>query len=289
MRSVDDVLWSSYFSNISKRQLHLAEVQNRVGSGKNILRPSDSPGDTIAMMRIMNDRAGTVRQSERMKMSQQFLEHTSNVYERIDETLGEIRSIGMQALSGFTEPAVKRLIADQIDQLTSEIADIAGTHFRGQPVIADFEVKIEENGKTVFKKLDAQQKDQLYVSPISTVEILPEDTLEDALNSISDFTMALRENDDETARQLLSEILVESERIQNENGKLGFRTQYLDNFIIKNNDYITNVDVDRSQIEDVDFAKASLELSQAEIAYNYSMEVASRIQDTLDASTLLKS
>ena len=285
MRNVDDVMVGSYFKNISKRAKDLSRVQQQVATGKSFVRPSESPTEAIKLMRINRDLENTERQTQRLHAKREVLVHSGNVLANIDDFMLEINDLALQSLSETVGKESREAISMQINTLMEEIAQEASREYMDEPLIGHFVRYDGEWGD--FAKVNETNNSELYISYMHRLELMPQDEIVPMLNKLNDFNIALKEGDLASARTSMDEYTDMWKGLSEMTGLMGSREQFIDSVITRNEIIDLNYSAEVSRIEDLDVAKASIDLSVAENAYTLAIEVSRRLQEILDPSQLL--
>jgi len=285
VRNVDDVTISSYYRNLMTREKKLTDTQQKISSGKNFNRASESPSDAIDLMRINASKQCMARQSKRLEKNQEVVEQISSVYSNIDNFMLEIDQLCMDAVDGIKSHDMKMNLVNQIDSLVEEIADEASRYYMGHPLLGDFERSDGKFGD--FSKIAVTDSKILYVSNQRQMDIMPNNHIDDMLNSINEFCRSIENEQDDVARENWGEIRQEWGKLQDQNGILGSKSLFMQSLLERNEDIDLNYETVRSRIEDLDIAKASIDLFNAENSFNLALEVANRMQEILDPNKFL--
>jgi flagellar hook-associated protein 3 len=133
---------------MTKQQSDLASIQERVATGKELVRPSDSPELAVNIARIKS----TIGQldayknslnsvNDRLRIEESYLEGSKDV-------LIKMKQLTLQGSNGSMTGRDREVIALEIDELTSEIQNLAnGTDANGNFLFAGSRVATEPYAK----------------------------------------------------------------------------------------------------------------------------------------------
>ncbi len=285
MRNVDDVMVGSYYKNISNRARDLSKIQQQIASGRKFVRPSESPTDAIMLMRVRTDLEGISRQTQRLQAKREVLVHSGNILGNIDDFMLDIDNLALQSLSDTMGQDSREAIAMQINSLMEEISQEASREYMGQPLIGHFMRQEGEWGE--FTKVNESDHTELYISYIHRLDLVPTDNISPMLNTLNDFCKAISDGDIDKARSFQNQYKEHWDDLVDMTGLMGSREQFIDSLLTRNEIIDVNYSSEISRIEDIDVARASIDLSTAENAYNLAIEVSRRLQEVLDPNKFL--
>ncbi|MFP4458126.1 MAG: flagellin [Candidatus Zixiibacteriota bacterium] len=281
MRSVDDVTISSYYRNLMSREKRLTDIQQTISSGKNFEKASQAPSDAIELMRINVSKQCMARQTKRLEKNREIVEQASTMYSNIDNLMLEIDELAMDVVSGTKTLDMKRNILSHIDSLSQEIAQEASREYMGKPLLGNYE-RVEKQTYGEFQKIARRDKQMLHITDKTKMNVLPEGNIDDMLNEINEFCKAIENGDDKKANSHWQSMRSQRSKLQDENGALGSKSQFMESLIERNSDQETSYETVRARIEDLDVAKASIDLYNAENSFNLALQTAQRMQQELD-------
>lgn len=126
------LLFSRAVSLMSDRQSELAAMQEKVATGKQIVRPSDGADTAVNIARLKNTiaqfdgyKASLQSTGDRLQVEEAYLQGATDV-------LSSVRQLAIQGANGTLGPIDRRALAMEVDELTSEMINIAnGTDANG--------------------------------------------------------------------------------------------------------------------------------------------------------------
>ncbi|MDF1837880.1 MAG: flagellar hook-associated protein FlgL [Planctomycetota bacterium] len=116
-------------AGIRRNLISLVRAQEQIATGKRILRPSDDGIGTAISMSLSRQKAGVEAHLTSVESVQPVLATSTLQLEEASSLLTESRALALQALNGTQSPSDRRSIADQIDQIASNLLEIANAQF----------------------------------------------------------------------------------------------------------------------------------------------------------------
>lgn len=126
---------ASLLANINSNREQITRLQSQLASGKRVMKPSDDPQATDSILRLQ----------AALDRNEQYLKNISDGYAMMEETslalnnfadlLSDIRTELVHASNGTRQDSLQ-IHANRIDQLLSQLVEIANTKFNGKYIFA---------------------------------------------------------------------------------------------------------------------------------------------------------
>lgn len=116
-------------AGIRRNLINLVRAQEQIATGRRILRPSDDGIGTAISMSLSRQKAGVEAHLTSVEAVQPVLATSTLQLEEASTLLTESRALTLQALNGTQSPSDRRALADQIDQIASNLLEIANSQF----------------------------------------------------------------------------------------------------------------------------------------------------------------
>lgn len=136
MRVTEQSMSARMLAGMQSGQSRLENIRQQVSSGKQVVRPSDSPTGTLSAMRLRADLAAGERYTRsaadgvaRMSAAEGALSSASTLLQRAKDTVLQGVSSG-----SYGTPAAREALATEIDALRSSLLGVANTSYLGRPV-----------------------------------------------------------------------------------------------------------------------------------------------------------
>ncbi|MEZ5975002.1 MAG: flagellar hook-associated protein FlgL [Planctomycetota bacterium] len=129
LRPTQSANFDQISAGIRRNLLALVRAQEQVSTGKRILRPSDDGVGTAISMSLTRQRSGVEAHLTGVHSVQPVMATSTMELESASDLLAEARSLVLQALNGTMAPSDRAAIADQIDQISDAVLEVANTRF----------------------------------------------------------------------------------------------------------------------------------------------------------------
>jgi flagellar hook-associated protein 3 FlgL len=128
---------------INDRYGDLARLQEKLSTGKRLLRPSDDPVDVANDLKLRTK----VNQMEEYKRNiddgLSFMSVTDTAMLSMNDLLQRMRELAIQGASDTQSATERRFIAQEAMQLTRQVITLANTNYKGDYIFAGTETKIK--------------------------------------------------------------------------------------------------------------------------------------------------
>lgn len=286
----------------------LQRTQEQLTSGKRLVRPSDSPVDTVTAMRLRDQQRSLMALGENIKDGTARLQAADDALTRTQTMLTRIRTLAVAGASGVVGAGQREAYANEIEQLRQGMLQLANTKYAGQAVFGGtsagdnaFDATTGEflgNSEAVWRKVTEAE------GPAGDIDISvsgrtafgdPADSagpgggaakpglLEKVAGASGAGTGLL----DRIAQELrtggaglgamLSDLDAAAERLSSAAATVGARINRLTSLDELNGRLDDGAAVALSKVEDVDFIKAAMDLSIQSNAYNAALQASAKI------------
>lgn len=127
MRISTAQIYNNSLSQMQNSQARLAEIQERISSGKALLRPSDDPVAASRILKLERELARTDMFTENIDASQRRLDLEELTLEQIDNAAVRVRELALQANNGTYSDADRSYMAAEVEQLQNTILALMNT------------------------------------------------------------------------------------------------------------------------------------------------------------------
>ncbi|NCC50083.1 MAG: flagellar hook-associated protein 3 [Spartobacteria bacterium] len=136
MRVTNEMTYRLMTKYLSQHQDSVYDLQERISTGKQMLKPSDNPGSYDLLMRLYGDKAcfdQFVRNTERLE---QDLLTTDTVLQNITDSLHRISEIIVSTSDGTMSPSYQEAASEEIDLMLEQLVEMANTKLNGRYIFA---------------------------------------------------------------------------------------------------------------------------------------------------------
>mgnify|MGYP001121545749 CR=1 FL=1 len=131
------LLFSRAVDLMAKQQADLGGLQEKVATGKQVVRPSDSPDAAVNIARLKSAisefdgyKASLEATNDRLRVEESYIQNATDV-------LSSVKQLAIQGANGVMSPIDRLAIAVEVEELTNELVNIAnGTDPNGNYLFA---------------------------------------------------------------------------------------------------------------------------------------------------------
>lgn len=292
----------------------LQRTQEMLTSGKRLVRPSDSPVDTVSAMRLRDQQRSLMALGENIKDGVTRLQAADDALTRSQTMLTKVRSLVVAGANGTNSAQQRAAYANEIEQIRSGMLHLANTQYAGQPVLGGTstaanafddatgaflgntdpvwrkvteasgpagDIDVAVSGWKAFKDpTDGAAYDDPAAKPNLFFKGASGDP--DSKTGLLDRVVReLRKPDGTFSQSTLSGMLGDldkaAEQLSSASSTVGARVARLNALDDLNGRLDDGATVALSKVEDVDFMKAAMDLSIQSNAYNAALQASAKI------------
>ena len=113
--------------DIARKQFDISEIQNQIGTGKRLNKPSDGPAETARVIDL-NQAIGSIDQFQRNSIfANQRLGLEDVTLSSVNNTLLRVRDLALQVNSGSQSTETRAIIRAEVEQRLQELLDYANS------------------------------------------------------------------------------------------------------------------------------------------------------------------
>ena len=305
MRITQNSMNRTQLMGLNTSLARLQRTQEQLTSGKRLVRPSDSPVDTVTAMRLRDQQRSLRALGENIKDGLSRMQAADDALTRSQDMLNKVRTLVVAGSNGVAGPQQRQAYANEIDQIRQGLVQLANTKYGGQPVFGGTTVSPNAfdpvtgafigNNEPVWRKVTEAEGEagdldisvsgeHAFGDPQSTTTD-PRPGLLEAVNDPDDPTAAaglidrvvkeLRKGDaaDPSAlADMLGQLDAAAEKLSSASSLVGARVNRLSSLDDLNGKLDDGATVALSKVEDTDFVKAAMDLSIQSNAYNAALQ-----------------
>lgn len=261
----------------------LSKNQEQLSTGRVLNRPSDSPTDTTAAMRM---RAALADQAQYQRNAHDGLGRLGQIDTTLTTALDHVnraRNLGLQAVNAANGNAQSReALATEVDQLREALLDAANATYLGRPVfggITGGTQAYDPSGAYVGTPGEVQRT--VAKGAKVSVAVNGPDAFgpagADVFKNLEDLSNALRAGDLSAVQTQLDNLQGAHTRITSTLTDVGTRYNRLERAAQAAQDATLDLTTSLSDVENVDIAKATMDLKMNEVAYQAALAATARL------------
>jgi flagellar hook-associated protein 3 FlgL len=272
--------------NLQQTLLRLADKQDEVSSMKRLRRPSDSPVDTIAAMRLRSDMGRNEQISRNIDDAMSWLGVADNTLVSFVEQISRVRELAVAARNASADSLARQGIAVEVSKVRESLLGLANTQFNGRSIFAGT-ANTQQTYDDTATYTGISQAIERTIAPGVRVQInVNGDEVFGAAGN--DIFVALNqivnaiESDPSQLDTLVADLDTRTRTVQTKLAEVGARFKRVETMKDRNSSDALTMKQNLSNVEDTDMAQAVMELQMQEVAYQAALAATSRaIQPSL--------
>lgn len=282
MRVTHGSIAKNVLANLQGNINRMSDTQQRLSSGKQINRPSDSPSGTASAMEMRAQLAQQQQYVRNVDDGMAWLNAADGALQGVDEKLARARSIVLQGMSaGSSGQTTREALAADIRALSESIRVDANTTYLNRPVFAGNSNKSEAytaagafngDGGQVVRTVGSNTKVAVNVDGKAVFG----DGADSIFNVLSTIATKL-ETDPGALTAELDRLDVRAATIRNGLSTVGARSNQLERMRQSADDMALNVSQSLSDVEDIDLPQTITDLQLQQTAYQAALAAGARV------------
>ncbi len=292
MRVSTQMFSSSYLSELERHQEQLYRLQRQVASGQRLLDPSDDPTAAAQAATLHDEVARNTQYQVNITDALSLVQHSQAVARQLTSLADQTQQLALRAGSDSITPDGRQALAQQVDQLLNEAFDAAndrtlgrytlsGTHTTPAPYTADRDAQgriLSVTAHASDGSVQRQVSDDITLKVnLNAPDILggtgsPPGSV-DYFATLIQLRDALNANDADTVRALVPTLQSLHDQAQAQVTLADVRAQRLQNVQDVLGQRDTDTRTQLSGLEDLDTAKAALDLQAEQAIYQQALQV----------------
>ena len=283
MRLTQNMMVGRSQSAVQSAMGRLADAQAHLSTGKRLTRPSDSPTDTTSAMRL---RAS-------LKAVDQYARNASDGIGRlamVDQTLFSVtemvdraRELALQgANTGTTGQSSRDALATEVDQIRDELLNQANTQYLTRPIfggVTGGSAAYDDNGTFVgvAGAIPRRVGDDVSVDVSIDGRTVFGDGATSVFAELDALSTALRAGDSAGLATSLDALASRATAVSTAHANTGAAYKRLEQAQIGLVDKQLNLTTSLSDVEDVDLARATIDVNLQEVAYQAALASTAKV------------
>jgi flagellar hook-associated protein 3 FlgL len=282
-RVTQNMMMNRSYLSLQTGLTRLARTQEQLSTGRLLNRPSDSPTDTTSAMRM---RAAMGDQSQYARNAEDGLGRLGQTDSTLTAMLGDVRrarDVGIQGVNGVNQGSQAReALAVEVEQLRKSLISSANTTYLGRPVfggLVNGPAAYDASGSFVGVTGDVNRtiaKDVKVPINVNGPDVFGPDGA-NLFDDLEQLAAALRSGDIAGVQSRLGALDTAQTRITSAVADVGTRYNQVDRATQAAKNAVFDLTSSLSNIENVDLAKATMDLQLNEVAYQAALASTARL------------
>ncbi|MGN6250660.1 MAG: flagellar hook-associated protein FlgL [Marmoricola sp.] len=264
----------------------LSKTQEQLTTGKVLNRPSDSPTDTTTAMRLRASIASQKQYARNAQDGQAWLDLADSTLQGVNTLVNRARDLALQGANASNDtPAARNALAAEVDQIRQSVLASANTTYLDRPLfggVTGGPVAFTGSGGTITYAGTAGSVDRA-IGPNASVSVNVDGPTAFGADGSSIFdrlaalSTALRSGDTAGITTALGDITSSQEQLQAAVSDVGARESRVDRAVDTANDAVLALTTQLSSVQDVDIAKATVDMQTQQVAYQAALAVTAKV------------
>ncbi|MFO7266371.1 MAG: flagellar hook-associated protein FlgL [Bacillota bacterium] len=288
MRVTNNMIARNAVNNLNLHLRRQEELHYQLASGKRLRVPSDDPAATSHSMRLHSDLTHTKQYRANIGVALSWLEATDSVLNEVGQALQRVKELAVYGANGVLPQDARDAIAREVDQILEHLVDLANSSHAGLYLFGGHRTTTPPyvlSGGTVSPyQGDTGRRELEIASGVKiAVNVLGSELFDQIFQAVTNLRDALYEGDTATVgNQSLAEVEDALDTLLRVRADVGARINRLELADARMQELELNVEQLISDNEDVDLARAIIDLKVAENVYRAALASGARIiQPTL--------
>lgn len=261
----------------------LATTQEQISTGKRLNRPSDSPTDTVAAMRVRSSLADQKQYVRNAEDGQGWLYQADSTLQGMVDQVRRVRDLAMQGATTIVAATdAREALATEVDQLREGLLAAANTTYLGRPIFGGVtagSAAYDASGTYSGTTGDVAR----VIGDGSTVVVNvdgPDVFGPDGANLFDELTAlaaSLRAGDTTAVGAALTGLDGASTRMTTVLAEVGTKESRVERALQTAQDAILDMTSSLSDLEDVDLPRATVDLQMQEVAYQAALATTAKV------------
>jgi len=270
---------SSLQSSLAK----LASIQEQVSTGRVLNRPSDSPSDTMASMRMRSSISDQKQYARNAEDGLGWLGQTETALTGVNSEVRRARDLALQGVNGSLGQSSLDALAVEVDKIREGAIASANTTYLGRPVFGGITGGSQAFDPTTGAYVGVPGAVNRTVADGVTVDIQIDGqaafgaTGSSLFDDLTALSAALRAGDTIAIRAGSTALTSDMNRIQGRISEVGTRFNRLEKASVTAGDAELALTSSLSEVENTDLPKAMVELKMQEVAYQAALASTARV------------
>jgi flagellar hook-associated protein 3 FlgL len=261
-------------------------LQTKIGTGKAVTAWADDAPAAASIERYRAQESDWTSYGKVAGDAKSWLTTADGTLQSMSSLLSRVKELAVSANSGSLSSASRKAIADEVDQLRTELRDLGNTTQLGRSLFGGFgatALATAADGTITFAGDDGQVRRQVSPTTTVTANVSAKNVLgfnappgEDIFSTLSSLSAAIRSGSSTGLSTLQSTLQARHDDVLSGLALVGTTTNQVDTALISGSTALQDLATRRADLEDIDMADAVLQLSAAQASYTAALGAASK-------------
>jgi len=287
MRIATDSFYQNILQGLLTRSSDLKKTEEKVSSGKNFNRPSDDPVAMVSSLNFQTALSRVEQYKQNIETGNLWLSSSETAISQASDLADQAQQIAAQMGSGTQTDAARTQAAEEVGQLLDQAISLGNTQVAGKYIFAGYRTStapfskttvggvetVTYNGDTNDFQIQVGTNEKLTVGKNGQT-VFVDSNLFTALENLK---QAITNNDLPAIQQQATILQGTEDSLQTQLAEVGIKQNRLTDKQNLLAQWSNNIQDQISNLENVDYNQAILELQQKQTAYQIALESAAKI------------
>lgn len=287
MRVTPGMTAANALYNLQQGRAKNEKIQEQVASGLNINRPSDDPLSARQVLNLEGKLKESQQYGSNITKGQLWLSMTDTALTGVSDVVDQVKSIASSMVTDVTDTTINSVNVAQLKELKKQLVDLANTKLGDQYIFAGFQnnaVPFDDNGNATGSTAGAINVDidrdspaqinvsgeKLFLGTGGAGDYGPINIFDEIDNLIGATTVAQVQTGIQKMKDATNQVVSAQADVAGRQ----IRFEAAQTMATRNQNTLKNM---ISDIQNVDYAKAGVELSQQQTAFQAALSTTAKI------------
>ena len=284
-RVTQSMLSDRSLGNLQHSLTRLSQIQEHLSTGRVLNRPSDSPADAAAAMRLRSNIGAQQQYARNAEDGLGWLNTLDSTLQGASSQVRRARDLALQGANGASSPAAREALAVEVEQIREGLVATANTTYLGRPIFGGTtagQVAYRQTAGVAAYVGDGNPVDRTIAEGV-TVDVQLSGPAafgpdgDSVLDHLTALAAALRAGDAAGIQGGIGALGIDGDRVTSALADVGTRTARIEQAALRAGDAELDLTNRLSEIENADLPQTMVELQMQEVAYQAALAATSRV------------
>ena len=284
-RVTQSMLTDRSLGNLQQSLTRLSQIQEHLSTGRVLNRPSDSPADAAAAMRLRSNIGAQQQYARNAEDGLGWLNTLDSTLQGASSQVRRARDLALQGANGASSPAAREALAVEVEQIREGLVATTNTTYLGRPVFGGTtagQVAYLQTAGVASYVGDGNPVIRTVAEGVTVDVQLSGPTAfgpdgDSVLDHLSALASALRAGDAAGIQAGIGALGVDGDRVTSALADVGTRTARIEQAAQRARDAELDLSNRLSEIENADLPQTMVELQMQEVAYQAALAATARV------------
>ena len=282
IRTTQNMVVGRSLTSLQAGLSRLAQTQEKLSTGKNLNRPSDSPTDATTSMkiRVQVQQAGQYVRNAQNGMG--WLDVTDTALAGMADNLRRVGELALQGANASISGSTSAALATEVGQIAEGLLGQANTTYLDRPIFGGVTAGTKAfDASGAYVGIDSPVTRSVADGVKVRIDIAGTDVVgpngDNLFTDLAKLQTALQTGDKAGIQAGITAVATRQKQISNAQAQVGAAYNRIDAAERKGSDSLVTLKTALSEVEDTDLPKAMVDLQMHEVAYQAALASTARV------------